>query len=274
MERDKYIEILDKLPIKNPTSEDMAMVCPHLRKEQAIAAFNNGSGCVACPPLRIRGGFQIIHFYEESEGCSSVLELGSAGRTRQSYKDGSSHSDMFCEYNHVGKAIKFAEDNWSDELILVSWESTIEIVIQDPSKLVQSGFQKNQPETVMSLYVALNRSPNEIRNDHSRPEIELIDDAIVEMTFDTKIWHELEGGLNSYFHSNCAYCGDGLGLSVCEGCGHKFKDNGYRSGPASPLSEKMVEFIQQNGHVFEQDPNIVLDRERNNYEQRKKVVKK
>ncbi|MEI6510739.1 MAG: hypothetical protein WCO25_01710 [Candidatus Uhrbacteria bacterium] len=60
MDVSAYRQILGLLPIVNPTEDDMAKLCPHLTREQAVAAFNDGSGYVACPPLRVRGAFQIV----------------------------------------------------------------------------------------------------------------------------------------------------------------------------------------------------------------------
>jgi len=122
------------------------------------------------------------------------------------------------------------------------------------------------------LYVTLNRDLNEIINDHSRPESELFDDAIAEMTIDEKIWHELKGGRGTFTEFNCAYCGSGLGFSGCSGCGHKFDDDQFRCGWSTPLSKKMVELLQQKGLVFKKDPQIAWATERDRFNEYKKMV--
>lgn len=268
MENKEYSEMLDKLPIENPTPEDMAMVCPHLTKEQAVAAFNDGSGYVACPPLRIRGGFQIVNFYKGSEDYPPRLDWAYASRTRQSYADGQSHGDVFHKYKRMDEAMKFAEDNWGDELILDTWESVLQIYIQDPSKLVDVGFIENQLKQIAVLFVALSRSLKDIRKDRSYPESKLLDEAILEMTLDIKIGNEIKGERRGDIENSCAYCGYGLGLNICRCCGHKFRDDKIRTGWGTPLSPKMVKFLQQNGHRFGQDPNIALNKERLDYERR------
>ena len=250
-----YRKILERLPISNPKPEDMAAVCPHLTMEQAVTAFGKDSGYVACPPLRVKGAFQIVS-YHKYEGHPPRLDWSFTCRAIQSYADLQSHGDIFGEYQYMAEAIKFAEDNWGDELVLDTWNSVLELHIQDPSELISIGYKKNQPITKAILYVALNRDLNEIINDHSRPESQLFDDAIVEMTIDDMVWHELKGGRGGYTDFNCAYCGSGLGLTGCGGCGHKFEDDHFRCGWSTPLSKKMVEFLQQNGHIFKKDPKI------------------
>lgn len=271
----EYLEILNRLPIRNPTPGDMAAVCPHLTLEQAVEAFNKDSDYetyVACPPLRVDGAFQIISYRKAKAEDPACLCWSYANRILQSYADGKPHGDVFCEYPYVTEAIKFAEENWGDELILDTWESVQEIYVQDPSELGKGWLCDGQPTTKAVLCVTLNRDLNEIINDHSRPTSELFDDAIVEMTIDDKVWHELKGGRGGYIDFNCAYCGSGLGLSVCTGCGHRFKDDHMRCGWETPLSKKMVEFLQQNGHVFKKDPQIAWNTEREWHEKRKKSV--
>ena len=193
LNKKEYRKILERLPIENPKPEDMAAVCPHLTMEQAITAFGKGSGYVACPPLRVKGAFQIVS-YHKYEGHPPRLDWSFTCRTVQSYADLQSHGDLFSEYEYMVEAIKFAEDNWGDELVLDTWDSVLELRIQDPSELISIGYKNNQPKTKAILYVALNRDLNEIINDHSRPESQLFDDAIVEMTIDDMVWHELKGG--------------------------------------------------------------------------------
>lgn len=272
LSKENYRKILERLPIKNPTSEDMAAVCPHLTMEQAVTAFGKDSGYVACPPLRVKGAFQMVSYHKEYEGRPPRLDWSFTGRTIQSYADLQPHGDIFGEYQYMVEAINFAEENWGDELVVDIWDSVLELYVQDPSDLISIGYKQNQPRTKAILYITLNRELNEIINDHSRPESQLFDDAIVEMTIDNMVWHELKGGRGGYTDFNCAYCGTGLGLTGCSGCGHRFEDDHMRCGWSTPLSKKMVEFLQQNGHVFKKDPKIAWDTETERYEKYKKVA--
>lgn len=257
----EYRDILNRLPIINPKSEDMAAICPHLTLEQVATVFEKDANYVACPPLRIKGAFQIVSYYKESESHPARLDLAFAGRTLQSYADGKSRGDIFCEYKYMVEAVNYATENWGDELILDTWESVIEIYVQDPSDLISIGYHKDQPRTKAVLFVCLNRDLNDIVNDHSRQQSELFDNAIAEMTLDQMVWHELKGGRGGYTEFNCAYCGSGLGLSSCNGCGHRFEDDNMRCGWNTPLSKKMVTFLKQSGHMFKKDPQIAWNRE-------------
>ncbi len=287
MKREKYRSILGQLPIKSPTPADMAKLCPHLTTEEAVKAFTTGSGYVACPSLLIRNSFQIVSFRKEEVGeitvsrvkdsvidasitgkknYPSMLSWAYAGRTLKSYADGKSQGDVFSSYKHMDKAMKFAEDNWGDQLVLDNWNCVMEIYIQDPTDLVNDVHHKNYPRTKTVLRFALSRDLNEIINDHSKPESELFDDAIVQMTIDHLISAETKGGRGGHTQFNCAHCGAGLSLTSCTGCGHRFKDDQLRCGWHTPLSQKMVAFLRENGRDFKIDPSIALEKEKHNWE--------
>jgi hypothetical protein len=289
MKREEYRSILGQLPIKSPKPEDMARLCPHLAQKQAVEAFTKGSGYVACPPLRIRHGFQIVSYHKEwveeikvrgivngkqtqvvtgTKNHPAMLDWSYAGRTITSYADGKPHGDLFTPYRHMEEAMKFAEDNWGDELILDNWVSFVEIYIQDPTDLVNDRYHVDYPRTKIVLSVALSRDLNEIINDHSKPESELFDDAIAEMTIDTAVKHELKGGRGVFTDFNCAHCGAGLGLSSCTGCGHTFRDDQFRCGWSTPLSRKMVSFLREKGHQFPVNPENAWTKERERCEGR------
>lgn len=283
----EYRSILGRLPIKCPTPEDMAMLCPHLTEKQAVRAFTSGNGYVACPPLRVRHGFQIVTYsaewveqitasrVNEGEIDASVtgtknhpaqLRWSYAGRTRKSYADGKSHGDLFTHYKQMDRAMKFAEDNWGDELILDDWTDVLIIYVQDPTDLVNDRYHHDYPRTKAALGVMLNRPLNDIKNDYSKPESVLFDEAIAELTVDPHIWHELKGGRGQYTDFNCAYCGAGLSLAACTGCHNSFRDDGMRCGWSTPLSPKMVAFLREHGHEFGIDPEVAWTAERERWE--------
>lgn len=291
MTREEYRAILSRLPIKSPTPQDMALLCPHLTEKEAVKAFMIGSGYVACPPLRVKHGFEIVSYHKEyveeikvwgvvdgkktqvvtgTKNHPTRLDYSFAGRTFKSYADGQKHDDLFNRYTAMDKAMKFAEDNWGNELILDDWVDVMSIYIQDPTDLVNDKYHKNQPRTKAVLYVAYNRDWNELINDHSKPESELMDDAISQMTLDFVVYHELKGGRVGFTEFNCAHCGHGLSLTKCGGCGYRFDDNHCRRGWNTPLSHKMVAFLRANGHEFKVDLEIAWENER---KRREKTVK-
>lgn len=275
----EYRSILGRLPIKSPSPEDMAMLCPHLTPKEAVKAFTTGSGYVALPPLKVRNGFQIANYrrelliegqYTESgkdENRPAMLEYAYAGRTPRSYADGKKHGDVFTRYKHMQQAIKFAENNWGEKLVIDDWEGVIEIYVQDPTDLVNDRYHTDYPRTKAVLAIALKRDLNEIINDHSKPESQLFDEAIAQITIDHKVWCELKGGRGGFTEFNCAHCGAGLGLSGCGGCSHRFHDDQFRCGWNTPLSPKMVSCLHEHGHQFAIDPSIAQEKEKNRWEE-------
>lgn len=277
MDRATYRSLLQQLPIKNPTPDDMARLCPHLTPDQAVAAFTTNNGYVACPPLRIRNAFQILSLskgwteeIKTRKGGSQVvtgtkqhppmINWSYTGRTPASYADGRANGDMFLEYTHMREAMRFAEDNWGTDLILDDWVSVVNFYIEDPTDLLNG-----RPRWKATLHVTLNRDLNELINDHSKPESDLFDDAISQMTLDRFVGQEQKGGRGEFTERNCGHCGAGLSLSSCTGCHHPFSDDGWRSGWSTPLSRKMVAFLRENGHTFAIDPEIAWAQERERY---------
>lgn len=287
MTNKEYRAILSRLPIKNPTPEDMAMLCPHLTKKKAIAAFSKGSGYVACPSLRIRNAFQIVSLSKEWEDKLTVARVKSgeidasvtgikihparlnwsyAGRTRKSYVGCKKQGGGFHPYPHMSEAIQFSNENWGNELILDNWVDVIEFYIQDPTDLYQEGPGRGSPKTKVVVYIGLNRPWNDLINDCSKPQTALIDEAISEMTLDPVVGQEIMGGRGIFSKYNCAYCCHGLGLNSCSGCGHQFKDDQGRTGGGSPLPPKIVKFLRDNGHIFKKDPKIAWQEEARRHE--------
>jgi len=288
MRNDEYRSLLGQLPLKNPSPEEMARFCPHLTQKEAVNAFMKGNGYVACPPIRVRNGFQILSYSKERvEGIAlsrtgketvkdtknhpAILSWAFAGRTPDSYVNRRTHGDSFIGYKHTDEAIAFAERNWPEDLLLDDWESVMQFNIQDPTDLVNDKYHKDYPRTKSILYVTMGKDLNEFINDRSKPMSELFDDVISHMTLDFVVWHELKGGRGGFEQFNCAHCAGGLTLDHCSNCGHKFKDDNFRSGTYTPLSKKMISFLIEKGYNFKMDPEIALKRERQAWE---KLTKK
>lgn len=262
-EKIQYRASLDRLPIVDPTPEDMATVCPHLSPEQAVAAFTSTerSSYLACPPLRVKQSFQIVsyrHAFNVSDGKHYPNEL------QWSY---ASRCGCTTEYRFAKEAVDFANVHWGADLIEDTWKAVVDFHVQDPTDLT-TGVYSDYPRTKAVLYTALNRELGDIINDHSRPESELFDIAIAQMTTDLKVWHELKGNRGGYTEFNCYHCGAGLGLSSCTGCGHRFRDDHYRCGWQTPLSRKMVAFLRECGHEFAISPEVAWLKETQQYNNR------
>lgn len=275
MDRSEYRSLLGRLPIKSPTPADMAMLCPHLTTDEAVEAFTTNDGYVAVPPTRIRYGFLVIHYIKEwvEEGWGvtgtknhpAMLVWAFAARTQRSYTDGKSHGDVFTESKYMERAMRFAEGNWGDELILDDWACFTHFYVQDPTDLVVDAYHFGDPRTKAVLGVAFARDLNNIVNDLTKPQSELFDEAIARMALDPIEYAELKGGRGVYTVYNCAHCGAGLSLSICNGCGHSYHDNKIRSGWNTPLTRKMVEYLRESGHTFGIDPQIEWEKEREHW---------
>lgn len=254
----QYRSILERLPIENPTSLDMAMLCPHLTPAEAIPAFTTNSGYVGLPPLHVRHSFQIAAYRKETD--PPRLDWAYAGRILRS------QDDAFIVHKHMYEATQFAEDNWGDELILDDWKSIVEFIVQDPTDLINDSDHIDYPRTKAVLGVALSRDLNEINRDYSGPKSNILDESILQMTLDRLVWSEIKGGRGAFIRFNCAHCGAGLSTSYCKGCGHKFHDEGLRSGSNTPLSPKMVAFLLNAGHRFPVNPEIAWTKEKQYWE--------
>jgi hypothetical protein len=156
---------------------------------------------------------------------------------------------------YITEATEFAEKNWGSELVENAWDNILALHIHDPTGELQLKY---------SLMVCLSRNWVSIIHDQTKPQSVLIDEAIVEMTLDKVIAAELWEARGRYYAtgSNCAYCGHGLDLTECKGCGHTFeRDISRLEGWQIPLSVKMVKFLKANGHVFKKDPAIAQQKE-------------
>lgn len=290
MTNQDYYSILERLPIEDPTPQDMAMLCPHLTQEEAVKAFMIDSGYVACPPLRVRGSFRVVHYHKEparemriwsgkdGDKDRSVVtitkhfpaqidrEWKCVSRASKSYADSKLHGEVFPPYKYAEKAAKFAEDNWGDDLIVNNCVSGMQLFIQDPIKLSKDNIDHGCPRTKMVLYMTLGRALKEIHAETHKPKSELLDEVIFQMTLDGLIWSELIDPDIIQTNFNCAHCGAGLGLTSCTGCCNKFRDDSIRCGWNTPLSRKMVAFLRENGYEFKVDPEIAWRKERNGWE--------
>lgn len=201
MEKERYREALSRLPIKNPTPSDMAHVCPHLTKIQAVEAFSDKFQSVACPPLKVDGAFQLISLQKSWDGRirggqilteetahPPQLIYAQAGRTYQSQSKAKAKNYVFHAYPYLDKAIQFAENTWGDELMLDTWEDTVEFYLYKPSCSNQKPFR---------CYVCLNRKWIDVLHDQSKKQALLMDQAIVTMTLDPLVWNELKIGHSS-----------------------------------------------------------------------------
>lgn len=245
--RENYIQALKRLPILRPTPDDVAQFCPYLPRD-IIENFLAEGGYLTCPPLRVQDAFQIIS-YDKDTGW---LNYNFASRLQDSWLQA-----------YDKEAVKFANDYWPAELIEDNWDDILTLSIQDPTDLNQNG----SPKTKTNLYVCFNRPFGALMADLTEPTSVLMDKAICVMSLDSFVYRELKGSRGGYADNCCAYCGHGLSLDGCRGCGHKFTDNGTRHGWGTPLSQMMVGFLQEHGFTFKQGPEIAWKLEAEKYKE-------
>lgn len=255
----QYRRLFNCLPIVNPTHSDMARLCPHLTREEAIAAFTSGTGYVALPPVRVKNAFQIVSYH-----AGYTNDRGEKYPPRLSWSY-SSRTDGSHPYKHMQKAVTYAANHWGDTLVQDSWSYVMDIVLQDPTRLVRGPFSANadQPKRVRTICLAMSRRLDSIWNQSNppMPDSQLIDQAIIELTTDPLVARELEGGRGGGTQFNCAHCGGGLSLSGCTVCLHRFRDDQFRCGWRTPLPQTVIDLLRSQGHTFGQDPSIAVMRE-------------
>jgi len=264
----EYRSLLGRLPIKSPTRKDIASLCPHLKPEEAVSALSAGH-CVACPPLMVRGTSQMIYYRPE---WVEDIRVGGKVVSRKNHPAELDRvpvlrMSLVC-YPEAERAMAFAEANWGAELVSDNgWGSFLRICIQDALDPVNDRYHENSPRTKAVLYVALTYGRDDISNDWSQPKSVLTDNAIAQMTLDEMVWDELRGDQYYLTAYNCAHCGSavGHGASFCAACSRKFPDDGVRCVTSTPLSQKMVAFLQKQGHVFTVDPEITWQKERTSF---------
>jgi len=252
--KQEYSEALKGLPVREPDIDDprVRALFPHLDNnevEGALQARNGRSNFVATPPLIVSNAFQIVQYFLGIERPSE-LSWAFASRSRSQYK----YSD---------KAMKFAEKNWGEDLVSRRSRHFVTMHLEDPSRLNERGY----PTFVRDIYFTIRRKFEDIINDYSKPKSQLFNNAIVYMTTNPFIAKELEGDA-SYTMFNCAYCGSGLGLNGCGGCGHRFEDDQMRGGDGTPIPLKLAQLLTSEGFAFKKDPKISLEAEQRQFEER------
>lgn len=258
MNRNEYHEALAGLPIKNPTPEAMARMCPHLSPDQAVEAFHAGAGYVACPSLRVHGTHQIVSYRPQmklQEPNDATVRYPPRLVWSYSYRPPPQPSKRAHSYKYAAEAIKFARDNWGHLLIADTWQSVIHISLRDPSRLQQMFGARWWPSSVTPIYVAVDDPMKGIMTSGE------IDRFIKEITLCAGIGDELKGDRPFCREYNCACCGGGLGITQCEGCGRAYDENPFAGNSITPLSAKIVRYLEERGHAFQQDPQIAWDKE-------------
>lgn len=121
-----------------------------------------------------------------------------------------------------------------------------EIQLDDPSTHTNNG----HPKTKATVWIGLNRSYHDIINDRTRTPRFIAGDEVTSVFFERADYYEAANGKAPFLQFNCSRCGSGLSLNKCNGCGHEFKDDKFRSGGAPALSKEVIELIKAKQTEF------------------------
>lgn len=116
----------------------------------------------------------------------------------------------------------------------------VEIQLDDPSTHDKRGSAKSKA----TVWIGLNRSYHDIINDRERTPRFIAANEVTSVLFTRAEHYEIADGKAPFLQFNCSRCGSGLSLNKCNGCGHEFKDDHFRSGGAPALSKEIIEMIK------------------------------
>lgn len=272
MTKQKLVEILKSLPITNPEIDQVKDLFPHLTADE-ICKLLNKPAYIAVPPLKVEGAFQIVSFIKRHKTSNGMivpasLNYANTGSITQSHTNDrhSNHYDHLTEYHHINKAVRFAKENWSSDLSQDNWEDFIQIHLDDPTDLYDPGIFAGYPKTKAIISFTTTKKIRYIMNNRSKPQSQILDDAIAQITTDHHIACELRGDrTDAIVEFNCAYDGAGLDASNCRECGHTFKNDDFRTSWDTPLPAKIANHLIKEGFKFRKDPAIARQNEAEKY---------
>lgn len=251
----------------------MAAICPHLAPEAAVAGFVDGTPglghAIACPPLRVRGAYQLVTYIAPRKEQPARLHVHTPGRTPASYATEPRRGSVFLNYPHMEAAIAFAERHWAGSLTFDDWSTYVTDFLLDPSELLRlpGDAHDGRPRTAGTLYLALTRSTEDIGRAAEMPVSAGYDDALTEGTMDPLVGKELCGVHVIWNRFHCALCGSGLAPGRCEACDLAFRDSVARRRTHEPLGPELVRIAEAGGIVFRTDPTRAQAVERAAWEQ-------
>ncbi len=241
--RETYIEALTESGlIERPTPKQMLRVCPHLDGGLALNCLVNG-GKLALPPLKVRGAYRCADYYN-IEGFPPMFFGGSRSQRVSTHNTAMSRAD----YPGVLAASEYADDHWPEALLEDTWVDYMEVYIQDPAELDDTGTQL----TKFVIAVGLSKPWRQVTNLPVREAVQYWDEAIAVASIDALESAELRGDRPRAVEYNCARCGGGLSFRACTACATAFRgNNGPLRGWNVPLPPKLIELLHDNGHVFD-----------------------
>ncbi len=228
------------------TAAFAAQILPHLTKGEIRILLKKMQGrkypyYLAIPPVLAEDNVLVLSIWPRN-----YPSKGNAARFELSHTSNEPN-----KVNYGKRALTFARKHWGDQLVKRTWECTLTLAVQDPSKLTSS----NQPWHLFEICMALSADLNALNGKDYAPHSTVINDHIVYITHQPARKKELRGQRGGYSNYNCSRCSSGLGLESCK-CGFKFHDNKIRNGWDSALPQKVIAYLTNLGHTFVVDPKL------------------
>jgi hypothetical protein len=249
---------------------------PHLSEEQIRITIEEGERTRITPHFALPP----VHFQEARWAVSySLHDRDFTQRSvRLSLKPryaAPPHAPFPTHYREEAK--RYALEHWPDSLREGSLQGVESVWVVDPTRLDNSGL----PENTHQVFLVLTRDAQELEADTSQSQLELLEEATLEVVvgyqvgslievcgpdhFRAKWW---ERGY-SYHHRRIAVCArDGFGLSYahCPGCGHVFYEANWRPESYPSVTPSVAAALNAADHVFEADPSVAQVHDKSRWE--------
>lgn len=158
---------------------------------------------------------------------------------------------------------------YADPDLAVDW---IQFFIQDPKDLDEN----NYPKTIYRVHAFLKKFHHTLFtiDKTCQPISKLLDQEIVSLLFDDLQYGSVfpkalefslkrigKAGPSAVIY-NCSRCSGGLNIDFCHGCQAEFEDDLVRAAWQFPLPKKIVNLLIDQGHQFDQDPQVAYKEEK------------
>lgn len=223
----------------DPQVADICALAPHLTHAQAAELLET---CRADaertyfvgPGLSVRGALQVYCLDWERRVAPGPAKAGlvaqrrlmlyraHTARVKASYacrEAGVPAGSCFYGYPWQTEALDWAEVNYGEEL---AWDTSREVLL---GFLVSPGTKENSAFVSGQFTAWLDRPVAEIRKDTSEPLCELMDDAILRLSYYSIVQDELVGNHLPVRAVYCGLCGGAVGDTHCLFCDTPYPPN-------------------------------------------------
>lgn len=245
MDRKECHEFLKRLPVEVSFSEMKRLIrkmFSYLPSRQMYELL--GEGFIAYPPIFIPGTVHVLRYRD--------------GRLSQSHMMCVNQCQEESPWSqHVLAVMKFARQNWRDQMFLKDWKDVIVFNVMDSIL--------GMPTTTKVVWGAMLTAWRDIVKSHARPQSRMINQTLSYITVDPVMGDEMGAWGHKIQMYCCAKCGGGLLTDRCSGCGLEFESGEVLVGRETPLPERVVGVLCAHGECFPISPRIAREKERENW---------